>query len=222
MVNGKEEKKMATEEVIDVGPDGVLRQQIRAEVETEYQEKFKKEVEDFKTVLSTQNRQAIEKTIADFRKQMEPPKPEDIQKLLEQEYIEFKISIPGKTKGSDKRLLTIRELPQLIEKKFYKRIKEAIVPLTSELEGMKINLEGADTFKRILSVLNAFEPTLDVLAYVASLALNPYGEEEDLDEAWIQKNLSSSRIMQIVNAQVECNRLRDFFLLLSQSKRLVA
>lgn len=201
--------------------DETLRQEIRKEVETEYADKFKADVAEFRATLETQNKDAIEKTIAEFRAKMEPPKPEEIQKLLEQEYVEFTVHTPGKTKSAEKRKFVIRELPQEIEKKFYSKLKEKLLPLATEIEGMKINLEGADAFKRVLSLLNAFEPMLDVMAYTASLALNPYGDEEGINEKWIQKNLSSTRILQIVNAQIECNRMRDFFSLLSRSKTLV-
>lgn len=191
-----------------------------SEIEAKYRAKFIEEVEKFKTELSAQNKEAMEQTVAAFRKKMEPPSKEELQKLLDQEYIEFHIKIPfkGKQKGAKTihREFVIRELPQAVEKKFYSRVKDKLTPLAEEVANITLNLVDGDAARKIITILNTFEPLLDVLSYGAMLALNPYGDEEDIDEDWVRDNLSSTRIMQIITAQGEANRMRDFFSLVSR------
>lgn len=197
--------------------------EVESDVEAKYRLKFLDEVEKFKTQLNEQNKIAMEKTIVEFRKKMEPPTKEDIQLLLDQDYIDFHIKIPykGKQKGAKtvQRDFVIRELPQAIEKKFFSRVKDKLVPLAEEVANITLNLAGGDAARKIVSILDSFEPLLDVLAYAATLALNPYGEEEGIDEEWVRENISSTRIMQIVTAQGEANRMRDFFSLVSRKSK---
>lgn len=201
----------------------IVEQVPENQIEEKYRKKFIEETEKFKEELQTQNKLAIEKTITEFRKKMEPPTKEDIQKLLDQDYVEFTIKLPykGSQKGAKTtmRSFTIRELPQAIEKKFYSRVKDKLTPLAEEVANLSINLVEGDAARKIVSILDSFEPLLDVLAYAATLSLNPYDEEEDITEEWVRENLSSTRIMQIVTAQGEANRMRDFFSLVSRKSQ---
>ena len=193
---------------------------LEARIEEKYRKQFIEDSEKFKDELRKQNETAIKQTIAEFKKRMEPPTKEDIKKLLDQEYVEFTIVIPYKSSKEGaktvKRTFTIRELPQAIEKKFYSRVKDKLTPLAEEVANLSINLVEGDAARKIVSILDSFEPLLDVMAYAATLALNPYGEDEDITEEWVRETLSSTRIMQIVTAQGEANRMRDFFSLVSR------
>lgn len=192
-----------------------------------FQKKFQKAVEEIHDKLAAKNDIELKKVIDDFHKSQQPPSKEEVQTLLDQEYLEFRVQVG--VKGADtKRTFVIHELPQAVEKKFYSRMKEVIVNLASEIESIKmkqaaseegkniIDLSEPDTFKKILSMMNAFGPVLDVVTYAATLSLNPYGEDKEITEDWVRDNLGSTRILMIVKAQAECNRMRDFFSLVSR------
>lgn len=195
--------------VKDYPPD--LVQKVRDILE---QEK-KKDLDILAATLREENTKAIDAAIKDIREKMAPPKPEDIQKLLDQEILEFNIDLPGKN-GSEKKTFVIRELPQKVEKKIIKVAKTKLVPIAQELSSLTMNLLEGDAAKKIIDLMNAFEPVLDVVTEVCAIVLNPYGDEKDIDVDWVQEHLSTQKIGTIVMAQFECNRLRDFFLLLSR------
>ena len=62
--------------------------------------------------------------------------------------------------------------------------------------------------------MNTFEPVLDAMVKIATISLNPFGEEEGINEEWVAAHLKHNKVNEVITAQVECNRLRDFFSLL--------
>ena len=62
---------------------------------------------------------------------------------------------------------------------------------------------------------------LDVMIGVCAICLNPFDEDEEITEDWVRKNLSATRIVKIVTAQVEANKMRDFFSLLFRNTKLL-
>jgi hypothetical protein len=147
---------------------------------------------------------------------MTPPTHEQVQKILEQEYIEFHITLPF---NGGTREFTLREMPMAVEKKFYARLKKEIVPISVQLSSLTTDLLQGEAAKKIENAMNMIEPVLDVMAYACSVALDPRGEDTGIDEDWVKSNLSSSRIMAILNAQATCNRMRDFLSILSRGTK---
>jgi len=170
--------------------------------------------------VRAENKEQIDKALIEFKEKMTPPTPEQLQKLLTQELLEFKIIIKGRGKDEkEERHFVIQELPQKIEKKLLRLAKDRLVPIATEISSLTMNLLEGDAAKKLIDLMNAFEPVLDVLCSMAATILNPYGDLEDVDEQWVQDHLTTQRIATIVVAQFECNRLRDFLLLASKSFR---
>lgn len=207
-----------------------LEVRLREKLQTEYDTRLESEVLKISQRMQTENQRIVADALERYKKEMLPPTEQDVQKLLSQEYVEFKIDIrvpvkngPGEDSDSKwtKKTFTIQELPQNIEKKIYKKIKGVLVPFSTELAALTFNMLEGDAAKKIVQMMNTFEPLLDVMAGITAICLNPYGEEEEITEEWVQEHLSSTKIVTIVWAQVEANRMRDFFSLLFQGSKLV-
>ena len=65
--------------------------------------------------------------------------------------------------------------------------------------------------------LELFDESFDMLADAVVMCLNPFGRKKLVDRDWVQNNIGSDRQWSIVTAQIEVNRLRDFFSKVSQS-----
>jgi len=196
-----------------------LEIEIRKKLQEEYDSRLESEIKKISARMQEENTKIVQEALERYRKEMTPPTSEDIQKLLEQEYLEFKVDV--RVGGTSKNFV-IRELPQKVEKRMFKKIKDVLVPFSSELESVKMNLLDGDPAKKIVQLMNTFEPIFELMVSVAAITLNPFGEEEGINEEWISEHLSSTRIMHVVNAQMEANRMRDFFSLLSQSSKQLA
>ncbi len=205
-----------------------IRQDIEKEVRSLYEAKFAKEVSDFKRDLGAQNETAIQEAIKEFRDSQKPPSEDEIRKLLNQEYLEFEVQIPwddppvplpeGTGTENATRTFAIRELPQRVEKAFYKQFKEKLIPRASDLGALTFELLEGDVGKKITSLLETFEPTFDLLAEACVMILDPRGKEK-ISKDWVQNNLSSYRQWNIIYAQIQVNRLRDFFSQLSRGSK---
>jgi hypothetical protein len=219
---------MAEEEVAVVAEETreELEQRIRAELEpkiiaekeAEYTSRLEVEINKISARLQEDNVKIVTEAIEKYKKELAPPSEQDMQKLLTQEYAEFKVDI--RVKGEIK-VFTIQELPQKVEKKIFKKIKDVLVPFSSELAALSMNMLEGDASKKIVQIMNTFEPMLDVMAGVAAICLNPYGEDEEITEDWVKDNLSSTRIAKIVTAQLEANKMRDFFSLLFRGSKVL-
>src|ERR1700733_3145505 len=141
-----------------------LRAQIEDEVKKQFQAQYTKDITVFKEQLRVENDAAVQQAISEFRKSQEPPKPEEIQLLLSQEYLSFKVQIPDPQDEKKDREFTIKELPQRAEKAFYKKFKEQLIPRAADLGALTFEILGGDVAQKITSLLNTFEPTFDLLA----------------------------------------------------------
>lgn len=193
---------------------------IQAEAEKkakeQYSAQYVKDIAAYKEQLRSENDVAIQQAISEFKKSQEPPKPEEIQQLLSQEYLSFKVQIPDPKDETKEREFTIKELPQRAEKAFYKKFKDELIPRASDLGALTFEILGGDVGQKITSLLNTFEPTFDLLAEACVLILDPK-KTGDVTKEWIQDNLSSYRQWNIIIAQTQVNRLRDFFSQLSRN-----
>lgn len=198
-----------------------LREEIEQEVRARYDAKFVKEIEDFKQKLQLENDSALQAVIKEFKDSQKPPSEEDTRKLLQQEYLTFTVEIPWASETSTEavRSFTIRELPQSVEKKFYKNFKEQIIPRASDLGALSFDMVEGDVGEKIKKLLETLDPAFDLMADAVVMILNPRGKEKEITREWVQDNLSSYRQWNIIYAQIQINRLRDFFSQLSRGSK---
>jgi hypothetical protein len=202
-----------------------VRKTVTTEMQAEYEARFAKEIVEFKEKLEGENKIAIDAAIADFKKSQQPPSPEEITTLLNQEYLKFKVTVPwdepadgSEGEADATREFVIQELPQKTEKKFYKMFKEVLIPRAEDIAAITFELLEGDAGKKIIAVLETFDPTFDLMAETCVMILDPKGKNS-ITMQWIQNNISSYRQWNIIYAQVEVNRLRDFFSQLSRSSK---
>lgn len=218
---------MAEEEVMkvqEVTPqEELLEKQIREKLEVEYQKKLELQVQEISKTMQESNTKTLTEALEKYRKEIAPPSEEDIKKLLSQEYEEFELEIMPlreRVNGEKKkRTFIIRELPQSIEAKMVHKIKTILQPHAADLASLSMQLVEGDAAKKIVQVMNSFTPMLEVMCGLCTLSLNPFGEEEGVDEKWVADNIGSARIAKIVTAQMQCNKVRDFLSLLFQGTR---
>jgi len=191
-----------------------IEAELRPKIEQELEQKFAKLFEDEVAKLNKFNQEQISRAIDEWKKEQKPPDPEEIQKLISQEYFEFEMALET---ADGKRTFTIRELPQAIEKKYYKQVKTALIPHIQEIAGLTIALSDTQGIEeKVLKMLDTFEPLFEILSDLVTLILDPYGKE-GIDKAWVQNNLSSFRMWNIVIAQDTANRVRSFFSVASKA-----
>jgi hypothetical protein len=200
-----------------------IEHRLRTKLEAEYTTRLEKEVQEISSKMQEENKKIVSEAIERFRKEMTPPTEEDIQKLLEQEYVEFKIDVrTGKGKEAEVKHFVITELPISVEKKIIKKGKTILVPFASELSAMSMNLLEGDAAKKLVQLMNTFEPMLDLMVSICAICLDPNEEDDEITEEWVARYLSATRIVKIVAAQMEANRMRDFFSLLFRNSKLLA
>lgn len=161
-----------------------------------------------------QLRKLLNEKIEEIEKSRKPPTKEEIQALLDQEYLSFKVKL---FVNKEEREFMITELPQDAEKKFYKQFKTQLLEKAGDIAAISQATMDQGMEAKIKTFLEGVEYSMDMLAEACVTVLNPRGEEKEITRSWVQKNISSSRMWNIVKAQIEVNRLRDFFSQLSQS-----
>lgn len=143
-------------------------------------------------------------------KALTPPTSADLEKLLTQEYKEFTVQLrvrPDST-GNTVRCFVLREHPQAVEKKWVKAISSQLLPLLKQAQSLDWSVgSSAD---KIQSVIDSIPGALDTLAQLCAICLDPWGDSK-IDQLWVQENLSTTRMSDILQAQFEVSRLRDFF-----------
>jgi hypothetical protein len=203
---------------------------LREKLQAEYQTRLESEILKISQKLQEENQVVIKTALEEYRKAMTPPTEKDVQKLLDQEYVEFKIKLRlpiknGPNEDSDskyqEKTFVIAELPQRVEKRIFKKIKDILVPFSSELGALTFNMLEGDAAKKVVQLMNTFEPVLNVLGSIAAICLNPYEDDEDITEEYVVENISSTRIVKIIMAQLEANHMRDFSSLLFQGSKLL-
>lgn len=158
--------------------------------------------------LKVQNQKMIEAKIKEIEDASKPPDPKEIEKLLTQEYMEFKVKVTER-KGKAAREFSIRELPQATELKFMKIIEKSLLPYLKELSSVEWT-DGMTVAAKLQRLIEIIPSALDMLAECCSISLDPYSDE-GITKEWVQANISSFRIMAIIESQVAAGRFRDFF-----------
>jgi hypothetical protein len=180
----------------------IVAEKIRVVLEADYAKRLKETVE----ALKDSNTKMITTEIEKIRAENGPPNPEQLGKLLSQEYQEFEVNLTAEGKA---RHFVIKELPQFAEMQFLRTLQRTLVPHIKELSSVEWTSSGT-TAEKIQRLIDIVPEAMDMVAELAATSLDPFGEQK-IDKAWVQKNLSSFRIMSIVEAQVVAGRFRDFF-----------
>jgi hypothetical protein len=167
-----------------------------------------KELDRIVVELRASNEKAINAELEKMRAANKPLEPDELEKLLSQEYLRFTIKVP--INGNGGKEFIIGELPQSAELRFYRAAQKTIVPALKTLSSMEWSsaMSMADKLQQIVEVI---PEALTVLAELCVVALDPFKKEaKTINVSWVQDNLSSNRIMHIVEAQVTAGRFRDF------------
>lgn len=207
----------------------------RAKLELELRLSLRQEYENLLTMwkntelidLEKKQNEIIAKGLEEYfkkwKEEQKPPEPQDIQVLLDQEYETFTIPIDCVSEEGevDHVTFTVRELPQSIEKKFYRQFKGKLLDKLQMLEAFTQSGIDKPFEDKAKSFLDLFDESFDILAEAVVLVINPFGKKKVhdgiVDKDWVQNNISSDRQWRIVEAQMKVNRLRDFFSKVSTS-----
>lgn len=200
-----------------------IRSQIRTELETTLRKENDVTIALFKDEIRKNNDETFRKRMEQFeeeeRKKRKPLTTDELQTLLTKEYTSFTVKIP---EGNEIHVFTLKELSQGVERELYKIVKESLTVLAQESGGISLRSIEGDILENIVGLMDVFIPMQDVLVKCCTLCLNPpKGEERKpifdwLTENWVRDNLSNYRITTIILAQVEVNKMRDFFSILFQ------
>src|SRR5882724_2621106 len=162
-----------------------IREEVRAELTVKFEAEYTKKIDEMQARLQEANKKQMEEVLKEWQAAQQPPTQEEINQLLNQEYFEFKVRLPDPDNGETEREFVIRELPQTVERLFYKRIKEHILPKLNELSDITVRLTDSDIENKLLAVIELFEPSFDILAETTSIILNPFGKNS-VTPKWVQ------------------------------------
>ena len=157
----------------------------------------------------------VKKYLDALEAERKPLTQEQVQALLDQQYATFTVELPGK--DGTKKTFTIQELPSEAEEKFYNQFQSKFMERASDVAALAQETMDQPLDSKIKSFLTIFGGSFDMLASAVVLVLNHDGADKDLNVNWVKKNMSSHRQWNIVKAQIEVNKLRDFFSELFQS-----
>lgn len=200
-----------------------LEQKLRAEYEGKFEVWKAKELAALREDDDKKIQDEVAKLFTKWQKDQKPPSLDEIKLILEQEYAEVSIKIPIYDDEDQKKDETfiIRELPQSIERRFYQSFKARVKEKGPELSAFTQRNIDMPFEKQLQAFLETFDGAFDILSDAVVLILNPRGKRkvagQDVTAEWVSQNIASNRMYSIIMAQVEVNKLRDFFSRVFQS-----
>lgn len=215
------EKVQETEaQPVKVAPELVeAYKQLEAKLKLEYEQKFiiwkKTDLAEIQKDADDKIRDMVSQFWEKWKAEQEPLTPDKIQTLLNQEYQTFTIKMFC-IREKNEREFVIRELPQKIERKFYRQFQKRLQEYGPQLNAFVQANMGKTFEEQLQAFMDAFDNAFDILAETVLICIDPF-EEEKLSLEWVQDNISSQRQFNIIKAQMEVNRLRDFFSQLYQA-----
>jgi hypothetical protein len=180
----------------------VLAKKIRAEAQADAAKELASKMQE----LIANNQRMMTDEVAKLRAAVKPPDPADIEKLLSQDYGEMTVHVNGRKGGS--KTFVLRELPQACEKRLFNIIQARILPHLKELAAIEW-VASATQAEKLQKVLDLIPDGLDMLAECCAICFDPF-KDDGIDVGWVQANMSSSRILAVVEAQLEISKVRDF------------
>lgn len=200
----EEEKPLATKLIYLLAP------KLQADAETKATAKHAAQMSEELAHLVEVSRKTIAEEKEAFIKSQTPLTPEELEKLINQEYFESTIVL-----GREKIEYVIRELPVRVEQKFIKALKKTLTAGIKELGSLSWSTEQSN-LEKFQQLLDMVPGALETLAECTALCLNPFGESK-VDTDWVLDNLPSAKMLAVLKLQGEANRWRDFFSLVSQA-----
>ena len=180
-----------------------LAARIRAKAEAD----AAKSLADKTQELIAQNSRMMKDEVDKLRASIQPPDAKQLEQLLSQEYGTMEVVLFNRKQ--EKTVFTLRELPQAAEKRMFEIIRERIVPHMKEIASVEWSA-SATQLEKLQKVLAVIPDGLDMLAACCAICLDPFKESANVSAEWVQANMSSNRIMTIIEAQLEISKIRDF------------
>jgi hypothetical protein len=171
-----------------------------------------KELEKLWTKQIEENRKALTEKIEEIRKAMTPPSPEELQALLNQEYVEYTLCLKA---GNVPKDFVIRELSIEVETRILKIVQKTLGERLTEI-GQIDWASGMTMLERLERIMSMVPGALETVSDCCAICLDPYGEDEHITGSWVRKNIGAQRLLAILHAQVSVSRYRDFFSLASR------
>lgn len=184
----------------------IVKPEVRKELEAIYAQKQA----DLETGLRAEMQKAIKERMDAWAKTQEPLSSEDIEKLLNQEYVEFTFSVKEARGERKEHTFVIREVPKDVEDRFIKIIQNKLVPIIEQVNAAEWTLDGSMA-AQLETILRRCPIALECAQELVVDILDPWEEQEWLTKEWAGKNMSIPRIMRCLQAQAEANKYRDFF-----------
>lgn len=203
-------------------PEWLDRQKLRGEVVLEVRKEYEmlftvwknEKLDEVRAEYEKVMKEELQKIRTQLQEEQKPPEHKDIQELLDQEYEEFTVPI---FVNSEKKPFTLKELPQAAEIKFYNQFRKKLLEKAQSLKAFTqagMDMQFEDKAKAVLELL---DESFNALADTVVIILNPFDDDKDITREWVQKNISSNRQWNIIEAQLKVNRIRDFFSRISLS-----
>ena len=171
------------------------------------------ELQKLVTQLTTDNKKLVEAKLEEYRKALTPPTKEDIQKILDQEYIEFTLKVGH---GQEEKEFVIRELPLAAEVKIVKALSKTLGERLQDISRLDWS-EGLGIVEKVKQIMTVVPGAMDTLADCCAIVLDPWNEN-GITADWVMKNVGATRLINILSAQFEVSKYRDFF---SQASRFM-
>jgi hypothetical protein len=179
-----------------------LAKKIRAQAQADSAKELAAKVQE----LNASNQRMMQDEVEKLRASIKPPDSKEIETLLSQDYGEMTVQIANR-KG-DKKTFTLRELPQACEKKMFDIIQKRVLPHLKEIAAVEW-AASATQAEKLQKVLAIIPDGLDMLAECCAICLDPF-KDDGITVEWVQANMGSSRILAVVEAQLEISKIRDF------------
>ena len=202
-----------------------IRKQERDDAEKHYTQLLDvwkaKELADLEERQAAEIQKNVQELVDKWIADQGPPSQKEIQVLLDQEYAQFplKVQVFDDDDKITEKEFTITELPQTIEKKFFKTFKKQIQDLAPQINAWVQNDMDKPVEDRVRGFLETVDGGMELMSEAVVLVLNPRGKKDFVTKEWVQSNLSSLRQWNILQAQLDASRLRDFFSRVSRSGR---
>ena len=185
-----------------------IRQELLPQIRQEYQDKFEEAKKEFQETLRKGNDETLRKALDEYKRQHTPPTKEEVQQMLDAEYLEFEVKV--RMNGESKRYI-LAELPASSERKFLRILKDKLGPHVRDLVQLVQNIQESEFEENVDSFFRGLDPGADLLHETVALILTESADGQVVTAEEVRKSLSLSRQLMIVNAQASCNRIRDFF-----------
>jgi gas vesicle protein len=182
---------------------------LRIEYESRFDMWKERELAELRDKQTEQIEELVKKYYDKIQEEMKPLTQEQINTLLNQEYATFPVKIT--TRDKKVKEFTLVELPAAAEQKFYDQFRKRILERIKEAAAIDQATMDLPADKRIQSFLDSFTDAFDILADATAICLNWEGADEEVNPEWCKKHIASSRMWNIIQAQIHVNRLRDFF-----------